>query len=161
EVKFDTNEVYVMVAIELDHDERISNEILNIKQWKHRWGATAEFNDKITIITDHLAKVKTPHKKFAEDKTRETAKKDRDATAFMARARLARHQGRSDECAGGLDELPKSMPATATEQIKSRVAKYVQVRDALAKPAGEGAAVAEWRKRLSNYSPASSPHYVM
>src|SRR5262249_9437504 len=40
---------------------------------------------------------------------------------------------------------------------------YKEMRDALAKPAGDGNAVADWRKRLPNYAPATSKegHYVM
>jgi hypothetical protein len=162
EVKFDTSEVYVIVAVELEHDQKITNDNLQIKQWKHHWGATAEFNDNINIIVDQL-KHKTPHKKFAEDKARAIAKKDHDAREFLGLAEYALNHGLVDEGIAVLDDLAKSMPAGASEHAKNVIAKYKEVRDALAKPAADGPAVADWRKRLSSYTPATSKdgHYVM
>src|SRR5262249_40783894 len=96
-------------------------------------------------------------------KAKATAKKDRDATDFLGMAELALNYGLVDEGVWALDELSKSMPAGASDHAKKVAAKFKEVRDALAKPLPDGPAGADWRKRLPNYTPATSKdgHYVM
>src|SRR5262249_39701935 len=94
---------------------------------------------------------------------RAIAKKDRDAREFLGLAEYALNHGLVEEGIWALDELAKTMPPGASDHAKNVIAKYKQVRDALAKPAADGPAVADWRKRLPNYTPATSKdgHYVM
>jgi hypothetical protein len=160
EVKFDTFESYVMVAVELLDNKKIPNEILNIGQWHTPWGHTAEFNDEVNIIVNHLPQ-KTPHRQFAEQMAKATVKKDRDANDFISMAEFALAHGLVPEATKALDELAKNMPANASEKAKTIIARYKEVDAALKKPAAAGRAVDDWRKRLPNYNPANSDHYVL
>jgi hypothetical protein len=160
EVKFDTYESYVMVAVELLDNKPIPNEFLSIGQWHTPWGHTAAFNDGVNIILDHLSQ-KTPRRLFTDQKAKFTIKKDRDANDFISMAEFALAHGMVPEATWALDELVKNMPANANEKVKSTIARYKEVDAALKKPAAAGSAVDDWRKRLPNYNPANSDHYVI
>jgi hypothetical protein len=168
-VTVDVDEQYVIVAIEVDSIKKenlVPNEVLRLKQYKHKWGLLAPYNDGYEIIFNTVNYI-NPTKQFQQKKREALAKRERNADDFILLAEFALNHGLINECVATLEETIKdlakgSIPA-ASEHVKNVLAAYQKVKQDLAKPVFGTAAVDLWKKRLPTYgaAPSADGHYVI
>lgn len=160
----ETYESYVIAVVHVSPTASLNQNILpqqygiGVRQYLHKWGRTALFNDDSTIQIIPVAQ-ETPRQTFAARK--KAADKTRDAERYLNLSEWALNHGLLIECENLLQEIEKLKDLSP--RVQAALKAYAEVRTALAKPSAGVEAVNAWKAKLTDYqlSVSNEGHYAI